>query len=232
MSVLVWNCRGVRNPHTVQDLDALVRRYNPTIVFLSETMVMASRVKQLKWRLGLKGALAVDSDEKHGGITLFWHESIQVDLLEQGEQFFDVLITESPEEAPWRATFIYGEPRVEDRYKTWEILQRLKSRSNEAWMVAGDFNEAMWQFEHFSETKRGERQMAHLREVLAECDLRDLGFSGTPWTYDNKKRGRSNVKVRLDRGVANSQWMGCFFDASVQHLASSCSDHCPILIRA
>lgn len=200
MSLLCWNCRGIGNARTVRDLDALVRRYRPNIVFLSETMIRASRVKQLRWRLGLKGCLVINSDGKRGGLALLWNENIQVQLLEQGERFFDVMITEDPEEAPWRATFIYGEPRVEDRYKMWEILQRLKSRSGEAWMVAGDFNEAMWQFEHFSDTKRGERQMEQFRDVLAECDLKDLGFSGTPWTYDNKKRGSRNVKVRLDRG--------------------------------
>jgi hypothetical protein len=45
--------------------------------------------------------------------------------------------------------------------------------------------------------------MAAFREVLDFCNLRDIGFSGVPWTYDNRKEGARNVKVRLDRGVAN-----------------------------
>jgi hypothetical protein len=43
--------------------------------------------------------------------------------------------------------------------------------------------------------------MADFREVLEFCGLRDAGFSGTPWTYDNNKSGNRNVKVRLDRGL-------------------------------
>jgi hypothetical protein len=78
--------------------------------------------------------------------------------------------------------------------------------------VVGDFNEAMWQYEHFSETKRGEKQMADFREVLDFCDLKDIGFSGLPWTYDNKKPGNRNVKVCLDRGVATSSCLNRFFD--------------------
>lgn len=57
-----------------------------------------------------------------------------------------------------------------------------------------------------------------------------MGFAGLPWTYDNKKLGCRNVKVRLDRGVATSRWMDRFPDASVLHLTSPCSDHCPLLV--
>ena len=139
-------------------------------------------------------------------------------------------IVDDPNGAPWRATFIYGEPHVADRHRMWEILQRLKTRSQEPWVVIGDFNEAMWQYEHFSNTKRGERQMAEFREALDLCGLTDLGFSGIPWTYDNKKSGARNVKVRLDRAVATQDWANRFFYASVTHLTSPCSDHCPLLL--
>ena len=73
--------------------------------------------------------------------------------------------------------------------------------------------------------------MADFRDTLNVCGLKDLGFSGLPWTYDNRKSGGRNVKVRLDRGVATRSWLNRFFDASVTHLTSPCSDHCPLLLR-
>ena len=150
MNCLVWNCRGAGNPRTVRELDGFVRRYNPKLVFLSETMISESRVKNLRWRLGLKGCLAIDSRGKHGGLALFWDENIQVNLLSINDCYIDVSICDCPNGAPWRATFVYGEPRVEDRHKLWEIMQRLKTRSTDPWVVIGDFSEAMWQYEHFS----------------------------------------------------------------------------------
>jgi hypothetical protein len=173
-------------------------------------MISGSRVKNLRWRFGLKGCLAVDSKGKRGGLALFWDENIQVDLLTIDDRYIDVFVRENLSSEPWRATFIYGEPRVEDRHRMWEILQRLKTHSNDPWIVIGDFNEAMWQYEHFSETKRGEKQMAAFRDVLDLCGLQDVGFTGTPWTYDNKKPGPRNVKVRLDRGVASQSWFDRF----------------------
>ena len=129
MNAIVWNCRGVGNPRTVRDLEALVRQHNPKLVFLSETMVSESRVKNLRWRLGLKGCLAVDSKGRRGGVALFWDESIQVHLKSSNDRYIDVSVVDEPNAAPWRATFVYGEPRVEDRHRMWEILQRLKTRS-------------------------------------------------------------------------------------------------------
>jgi hypothetical protein len=53
----------------------------------------------------------------------------------------------------------------------------------------------MWSFEHFSATPRSESQMAAFRDALEVCGLVDLGFSGVPHTYDNKRSGNANVKV-------------------------------------
>lgn len=63
------------------------------------------------------------------------------------------------------------------------------------------------------------------------CGLHDIGFQGLPWTYDNKQSRQRNVKVRLDRAVATDLWHDLFEDATVEHLLSPCSDHCPILLR-
>jgi endonuclease/exonuclease/phosphatase family metal-dependent hydrolase len=110
----------------------------------------------------------------------------------------------------------------------WDSLKSLSAISNLPRIVVGDFNEALWQEEHLSLTPRSEGQMEAFREAIAFCELTDIGFSGTPFTYDNKRRGRANVKVRLDRVLACPAWRDMFADTRVKHLASSCSDHCPL----
>jgi len=73
--------------------------------------------------------------------------------------------------------------------------------------------------------------MAAFRDVLADCGLTDLGFVGLPFTYDNGRDGNANVKVRLDRAVAKTRWRDLFNDATLHHLVSSRSDHCPLLLE-
>jgi endonuclease/exonuclease/phosphatase family metal-dependent hydrolase len=126
---------------------------------------------------------------------------------------------------------VYGEACTQDRHIIWELLRRLKPLSGAPWMLIGDFNEAMWSFEHFSGRKRPERQMLDFREVLSHYDVHDLVFYGVPWTFDNKQAGGRNVKVRLDRAVASSSWTNWFPSTRASHLMSSCSDHLPILLE-
>ncbi|XP_066347579.1 uncharacterized protein [Miscanthus floridulus] len=68
----------------------------------------------------------------------------------------------------------------------------------EPWLAIGDFNEAMWGYEHFSACPRPERQMVAFRDAIADCKLTDLRFTGLPYTYDNGRGGNANVKVRKE----------------------------------
>jgi hypothetical protein len=181
--------------------------------------------------LGLRGFAGIDSEGLSGGLALFWDEKLEVDVQEVTKRYIDIHVRLSPTEPMWRLTCVYGEPRVEDRHEMWSSMQQLKTRSDLPWCMVGDFNEAMWSFEHMSVRARPEQQMVAFRDALEVCELVDLGFSGVPFTFDNKRSGRGNVKVRLDRPVAGNDWRDVFSDAAVQHLVSSCSDHLPILLK-
>lgn len=73
--------------------------------------------------------------------------------------------------------------------------------------------------------------MEIFREALNDCDLTDLGFVGLPCIYDNARRGADNVKVRLDRAVADTEWRDMFGEARLYHLVSSRSDHCLLFLE-
>ena len=58
---------------------------------------------------------------------MYWDESFEVVLQSFSDRHIDVLIKESPQASAWRVSFVYGEARVENRQKTWDILRRIKS---------------------------------------------------------------------------------------------------------
>jgi hypothetical protein len=166
-----------------------------------------------------------------GGLALFWHESVYVDIQDANARHIDAFIRISPDDPLFHVTFVYGEPRVEHRHRMWTDLALLKASSELPWVVVGDFNEALWQYEHFSITPRAEPQMAAFRDCLQVCELKDLGFQGHPHTFDNKRSGSHNVRVRLDRAVADDRWRDIYSESSVTHLVTPCSDHSPILLQ-
>ncbi|MBA0670621.1 hypothetical protein Goklo_029524 [Gossypium klotzschianum] len=72
--------------------------------------------------------------------------------------------------------------------------------------------------------------MAAFRETLQECHLSDLGYSGVWYTWERGNLPETNIRERLDRGVANEKWMELFPTGNINHLTSTLSDHCPFLI--
>jgi hypothetical protein len=185
-----------------------VHQFCPKIVFISEIRQQQERVSNLCFRLGYKNAFVVNGKGKGGGLVIYWDEAIKLSIVSYGLHYIDTLIWDSDHHVSWRGTFVYGEPRAQDRHDMWGLLKILKRVSSVSWMLIGEFNEVMWSFEHLSSRCRPERQMQEFREVLEFCDVFDLGFSG--WTYDNRQSGERNVKVRLDHAVASSSWSDWF----------------------
>ena len=198
MNILSWNCRGAGNFQLVRDLVSLVQAHSSSIVFLCETRKSKNKRKRYRARLGFRGFDALDSVDLSGGLALYWHESLCLDVKTINERYIDAYVTSVAGELPWRLTCVYGEPRMEDRHCMWSSLRALHQQVNMPWVAVGDFNEAMWSFEHFSATPRSTGQMIDFHDVLEVCGLGDLGFAGLSYTYDNRRAGRANVKVRLD----------------------------------
>jgi hypothetical protein len=194
--------------------------YSPKIVFLSEIRQNKRVVEAVCRRLGFEHCFPVCGKGKGGGLALMWSKCVPVELINFSLHHIDVKISE-PNGIKWRATFVYGEPRAQDRRLMWEMFKRIKPSTSEPWFMVGDFNEVLWQKEHMSSKRRCERQMQQFREVLSHCEMVDLGYKGLPWTYNNKQSGKNNVRVRLDRAVAQPRWSNLFPGATVEHIVSS-----------
>lgn len=105
------------------------------------------------------------------------------------------------------------------------ILRDLCDETSLPWVVAGDFNELLHADEKDGGPVRREGQMQLFRDTLLYCDLFDLGFSGSPYTW----RG-SGVRSRLDRVVASPAWANIFIAAKVINLSPIQGDHVPLLL--
>ncbi|KAK5833859.1 hypothetical protein PVK06_017724 [Gossypium arboreum] len=97
-----------------------------------------------------------------------------------------------------------------------ELLRNLKGDSESSWFVCGKFNKIMFANEKMGGLPRDERRMKAFRGVLEECQLLDVGYYGSWFTWE-----RGNL---LDIGVANVEWMNLFPNMSIQHLPHSFSN--------
>ena len=224
MSLLCWNCRGLGADPTVGELRFLVKKFRPSLLFLSQTRMRDSKARNFMWSLGYDTAFAVSSDGFSGGLVLYALSSMSVKLLAYSSHLIDVRVC--PVDGPmWRATFVYGESKRELRHIFWDRLRFLRAQWNGPWICAGDFNETLYADEHLGARERCESQMSLFRECLHDCGLSDMGFVGPKFTWSNKQDDGRNVKVRLDCAVANADFVQLFEDYRVENVITTSSDH-------
>lgn len=98
-------------------------------------------------------------------------------------------------------------------------------------MVIGDFNEILSSFEKRGGRLKSAHQMTKFRSTLEDCSLYDVGYSGRWFTWERRRFSSSNLRERLDRGVANPCLLSLFLDFSLEHLNHAFSDHCLLLLN-
>ncbi|XP_043724222.1 uncharacterized protein LOC122671183 [Telopea speciosissima] len=84
------------------------------------------------------------------------------------------------------------------------------------------------------EKEGGSRGASHdgeiFRDFLHSCEFFDLGFNGSIFTWNNKRKRDANIRIRLDRALCNAAWRQSFEDTAVFIKPAVCSDHCPIMV--
>lgn len=98
------------------------------------------------------------------------------------------------------------------------------------WLVCGDFNGIFYASEKIRGVPREEGRMEMFSDALRSCDLVDVGYSGSWFTWERGNSMHTNIQERLNKGFANDLWVGLFPKMGLHHLPTSASDHCPLLL--
>ncbi|KAA3469681.1 reverse transcriptase [Gossypium australe] len=189
------------------------------------------KMEKVRQRCGYQYGIDVEAMGSRGGLSLAWRGDVNIALQSFSHRHIDVIVEEEDGGKKWRLTGFYGSPYASDREDAWNRLKRLHNQGEYPWIVCGDFNEILYNFEKKGGLPRDEKKMEEFRQVLEECQLADLGYSGNWFTWERGNLPKTNIQERLDRGVGNEEWRSLFPDFIVHHLPHSFSDHCPILIN-
>jgi hypothetical protein len=185
----------------------------------------------MRWQLGFDHAFGVKSEGLSGGLVLFWNSDTVVSLKSFSKTHIDVFIQKAiTGDSEWRFTGFYGDPVRARRRRSWELLEYLRREYDRPWMCAGDFNEILHASEQIGGGDREEWKMEGFRNTIEYCRFMDIGYTGLPYTWNNKQQGSRNIKVRLDRGLRDDVFMEKFDMTHIRHIQTTQSDHCGLLI--
>lgn len=102
---------------------------------------------------------------------------------------------------------------------------------DKSWLVFGKFNEVLHLSKKLGCKARSEKKINDFQEVLAACELRDLGNESSHFIWCNNHEGEGRIFERLDRFLANPFWCDMFPFGSVYHGQMAYSDHYPIWLN-
>ena len=117
MSLLVWNCRGLGNLRTEDQLAKLVWAKNPSVMFLAETWTDKARLIQIQRRIEFKNMLNVPRRNKARGLVIFWKEDFDLSVETFSPNHIESMINKGKDNE-WRFTAFYGEPDARFRYES------------------------------------------------------------------------------------------------------------------
>ena len=95
------------NPRAVRFLKEIVQQIRPSLVFLSETLVMGKKIEGICKALHFSGWYAVDAQGHGGGLALLWRNEGGVLMKYSSNHFIDFEVV-CDQVGRWRYTGFYG----------------------------------------------------------------------------------------------------------------------------
>ena len=144
----------------------------------------------------------------------------------------DVIVNEEDGKKRWRFTGFYGNPETSKRDESWALIKNLSSKCELPWVIIGDFNELLHANEKEGGNVRPEGQMKVFRDAIDSCELREMGYSGSDFTWSRRLGARGWICERLDRAFVLTNWAAMFPTSKLFHVANSVSDHCILILKS
>ena len=120
MNTICWNCRGLGTFRAVHAVAKLVKKFNPQLLFLSETK-KSSEMEWLRSRWKFDHCFAVDSLGRAGGLALLWMKDVSVEVKSYFNNHIDVMM-EGGIAKRCRFTGFYGNPIANQKRESWALL--------------------------------------------------------------------------------------------------------------
>lgn len=96
-------------------------------------------------------------------------------------------------------------------------------------MCIGDFNEVSFIWEKQGGREVSSNRMECFNNFISNSGLIDLEFKGINYAWTNKRVGKDNLRERIDKALANTDWRLKFPMAQVFHEPIVGSDHAPFV---
>lgn len=152
--------------------------------------------------MGYDRLITVEPEGLSGGLAVLCKDSYQVEVLSSDKRIIDLKVQLGS--ISFFLTCVYGDPVKTKRKEVWDRLVNISLRRDDAWLLAGDFNELVSNDEKSGGVIREESSFWDFRDMIQNCKLKEIRHTGN-WLSWAGWRDKVWVQCRLDRSFGNSE---------------------------
>ncbi|XP_060190755.1 uncharacterized protein LOC132620046 [Lycium barbarum] len=227
MNALIWNIRSVNTKNAFKRLLTMHTKYKFFLIGLMEPFQQAYKLESYRRRLGIKTALSNVS----GKIWAFIDEEYEVTVLMDTVQQLTLKLFNWDTDLDMIVTLVYAKCDRIERIELWDSMYNLASYMTLSWLVGGDFNVIVEEEEKYGGLPVTLNEVEDFRHCIQTCNLSDLGYKGSIFTWWNGRAADECVFKRLDRCLGIFEMQQQFPGLEVSHLIKLGFDHSPLLVE-
>ena len=194
MKFFAWNCKGLSRPSAIRSLRGKARNHSPDVLFLSETKLHPDNATIILNCLGYFNMTHVAPSGTKGRLLLAWFHGVDIKCISATVNIINVYCYSDLPNTPWLLSSIYGPPKKHNEPKFWDSLLDLGMGYHGPWLCIGDFNMILSQSNKFDGCPYACSSNDAFHGFLDTYGMIDLGFSGNPFTWSNKRRDHHLIK--------------------------------------
>ncbi|KAJ9544003.1 hypothetical protein OSB04_023710 [Centaurea solstitialis] len=160
-------------------------------------------------------------------IILAWDDCVgDVMMLECHAQFIHCFVRLRGGTGSFFLTIVYGSNSCVERRELWSGLRKAKVlMGTQPWTIMGDFNSMLFPHDGFGGTSRRNASMEEFFSCVEDIEVLDVNYSGIQYTWVQKPNGGDGIVRKLDRIMANLEFLDVFTHSSVVFKPQGLSDH-------
>ncbi|KAK9018505.1 hypothetical protein V6N11_001478 [Hibiscus sabdariffa] len=203
MALVAWNVQGLGNKNIVRALRSLNLKYQPAIIFLSETKQKKRYLERVRRKMKMSNSFYVEPEGIAGGLALWWSDDIHITILHSSKNIIDTEIS---------------------------MKARRRADRDSKWCVIGDLNIVANQEEKLGGALIDQNSTKWYLDFLDNTNLLEIPMKGVSFTWSNKRSEEDVILEKLDRALATVEWSTFFDRAIVLVEVAIASDHCPLVL--
>lgn len=221
-----WNIRGLNKAGKLREISSHLLNLQPSIVVLIETRVKEANAHKIRGKLGLKGKY-LDNYSHHGNgrLWIFWDDSkLELRYVRSSCQLIHCSVHDVAGKFKFWLTTIYAHNQLDNRKKLWLELDDIYKNQQGPWCAVGDYNNVLNSMDKIGGQLVTEAEFKDLRAMMENIGLCEMDSSSEFFTWSNKQ-AFAPIYSRIDRILANVEWLQDHVGASLDILPAHISDH-------